>query len=74
MASTSYQITRDGLYMAGPNEVTAGTAAPTTAGNLEVRIDLAAGWTRNEVERAMDRIFYHILDTINGDTSAPFSL
>lgn len=74
MASASYQIARDGLWSSGPSEVTAGTAAPTTANMLEVRIDLAAGWTRHEIELAMDRIHRHVLDTINGDTAAPFAL
>lgn len=71
MASVSYQIARDGLYGAGPSEVAEGTAAPTTAGDIEVRIDLAAGWTKNEIEIAMDRIARHFWDAINGSSSIP---
>lgn len=71
MASVSYQVTRDGLYAGAPNEVTVGAAAPTTANNIEIRIDLAAGWTKEEVIYACKRVFKHFLDPINGDNTIP---
>lgn len=71
MASVSYQVQRDGLYAAGPSEVTTGTAAPTTANAVELRVDLAAGWTKEEIIYAAKRIFKHFLDPINGDNSIP---
>lgn len=74
MASVSYQIQRDGLYLSGPAEVTQGTAVPTTGGAIEVRIDAAAGWTKNEVELALDRISYFLWDVLNGDTSGAIPL
>lgn len=71
MASASFQIARNGASEGGgPIAVTEGVAAPTTAGDLEVRIDLAAGWTKNEIEIAMDRIYRFLLD-VNNSTSIP---
>lgn len=63
MASVSFQIARNGAAEGGTSTVSEGTAAPTTANDLEVRIDMAAGWTKNEIEIAMDRIFRFLLDT-----------
>lgn len=74
MASVSYQVTRDGLYAGPPTEVTQGTAVPTTAANIEIRVDLAAGWTKEEVIYACKRIFKHILDPLNGDTTGSLPL
>lgn len=71
MASVSYQVVRDGLNLGGPSEVAVGTAAPTTANNIELRVDLAAGWTKEEVIYATKRIFKHFLDAVNGDNSIP---
>lgn len=74
MANVSYQVQRDGLYAAGSAEVTQGTVAPTTAGAIEVRVDLSVGWTKNELELALDRISRHVWDALNGDTSGAFAL
>lgn len=74
MASVSYQVLRDGLFAGPPSEVTQGTNAPTTSKAIEVRVDLAAGWTKNELELAMDRIARHVWDTQNGDTTGAFVL
>ena len=52
MASTSFQVHR-GQNMA-PEYVTVGTAAPTTAKAIELRIDKAANWTSQEVVDALD--------------------
>ena len=41
-----------------------------TANQIEIRIDMAAGWTKNEIELAMDRIFRFLLD-VNNSTSIP---
>jgi hypothetical protein len=73
MASASFQIDRGtaiDTLAAGSQSITEGTAAPTTANNIEVRIDVAAGWTKNEIEQALDTIFRYILD-VNRSTSIP---
>lgn len=78
MAATpiSFTVTRDGLWSSGPSEVTPGNAAPTTAGTLEVRIDAdpSVGWTKNEIELAMDRIHRYILDVANEYTTGEMPL
>lgn len=72
MASVSYQVARTGLsenaLAAGVQTVTEGAAAPTTANNVEVRVDLAAGWTRLEVEEALDRIARFLLSSFTSGT------
>jgi hypothetical protein len=50
--------------------VTAGTAAPTTANNVEVRIDLASNWDVHEVRQAFDTFLMYLLDT-NYNQSLP---
>lgn len=58
MASVSYQLkpgteaTSDGAGFFEDNIVT-GTAAPTTAGDIELRIDLANTPTREQVVRVL---------------------
>lgn len=71
MASVSYTVPRDGMNLGGPSEVTVGAAAPTTANTIEIRVDLAAGFTKEEVIYACKRVFKHFLDPINGDNSIP---
>jgi hypothetical protein len=69
MASASWSIARNGASEGGgPIAVTEGVAAPTAANTLELRVDLAAGWTKNEIEIALDRITRFFLD-INNSTS-----
>jgi hypothetical protein len=68
MASASFQIARTGLNEGGSSSVTEGTAAPTTGNDIEVRIDLAAGWTKLEIEEALERIVRFILDPGNSTT------
>lgn len=70
MASVSYQIARDGLNEGGSSEVAVGAAAPTTANDIEVRIDLAAGFTKLEICEKLDRICRFLLDP-GSDTSIP---
>jgi hypothetical protein len=67
MASASFSVTRTSLSEGGPNQVTEGTLAPG-AGTLEVRVNLATGWTKLEVEQAMERIFRFLSD-VNNSTS-----
>lgn len=73
MASASFQIARgagiDSLSV-GAQNVTEGVAAPTTANAIEVRIDVAAGWTRKEIENAL-QIIYNYLKNNNNSTSIP---
>jgi hypothetical protein len=42
----------------------------TTGNDIEVRIDLAAGWTKLEIEEALERIVRFILDPGNSTTIA----
>jgi hypothetical protein len=62
MASVSFQVARTGLSEGGTSNVTEGTAAPTTGNNVEVRVDMAANWTKLEIEEALDRIVRFFLD------------
>lgn len=74
MASASFQVPFTSgeidTLAAGTQEVTEGTAAPTTAGGIEVRIDLASGFTKNEIEQKLNTIFRYIVD-VNRSTSIP---
>lgn len=70
MASASFQIARTGLSEGGSSNVLEGVAAPTTANDIEVRIDLAAGWTKLEIDEALERIVRFILDPANSTTIA----
>lgn len=74
MASASFQIARNGdaidALVAGSQNVSEGTAAPTTANGIEVRIDVAGGWTKAEVERALDTI-WRFIQNANNSTSIP---
>lgn len=59
MASVSYQLkpgteaTSDGLGFS-EDAIAVGTAAPTTAGNVELRIDLANAPTREQVLQVIE--------------------
>jgi hypothetical protein len=68
MASASFQIARTGLDEGGPIAVTEGVAAPTTANDIEVRIDLAAGWTKLEILEALERIWRFLSDSNNSQS------
>ncbi len=68
MASVSFQIARTGLAEGGNSSVLEGTAAPTTANDIEVRIDLAAGWTKLEIDQALQRINRFLIDPNNSTT------
>lgn len=74
MASVSFQVARTGLaensLAAGSQNVTEGTAAPTTGNNVEVRIDMAVPWTRLEVSEALARIERFFLSSYTS-TSIP---
>lgn len=74
MASASFQIARNGssidILTAGSQAVTEGVAAPTTANGIEVRIDVAGGWTKQEVELALDTI-WRFIENANNSTSIP---
>jgi hypothetical protein len=78
MASFSIQVSPGFEDSLNPADVTAGTAAPTTATDLEVRIDLVnatggAGWTVTKVRRAFDVILAYLLE-VDLNTSLPQSL
>lgn len=74
MASASFQIARNGssidILANGSQAVTEGTAAPTTANGIEVRIDVAGGWTKNEINEALDTIWRFLSNPLNS-TSIP---
>lgn len=74
MASVSFQIPFTSgeidILVAGSQEVTEGTAAPTTANGLEIRIDMASGWTKAEIRRSLETIF-RFFDNANNSTSIP---
>lgn len=59
MASISYSITNQGNTTS--SIVTEGTSAPG-AGDIEVRVNLAQGWSKLTVRSALDRIWRHIED------------
>lgn len=71
MADISFSIARNGAseqtLSAGSQTVTEGTATPG-AGDLEVRILGTAGWTRNEIEIAMDTIFRFLSSALTSTT------
>jgi hypothetical protein len=72
MASASFSLSRGAFIdtlSVGAQAVTEGTSAPG-AGDLEVRVNIAAGWTKTEVENAMDTI-YRFLTNANNSTSIP---
>lgn len=74
MASASFQIARNGgaidNLVAGSQAVTEGTAAPTTPNGIEIRIDVAGGWTKAEVRRAIETIWRYLENPLNS-TSIP---
>lgn len=67
MASASFQVARNGSAFDnlanGSQAITEGAAAPTTANQLELRIDLAAGWTKLEIVDALEQLQRFFLDT-----------
>jgi hypothetical protein len=73
MTAASFQIARgvgtDSLS-AGSQTVTEGTAAPTTANGIEVRVDVAGGWTKKEVRNALNVIWRFLNNRLNS-TSIP---
>jgi len=70
MADVSFSLSRNGgaisVLAAGSQTITEGTATPG-AGDLEVRISGTAGWTRLEIEQALDLVEMYLL---NYDTTA----
>ncbi len=74
MASVSFEIARNGGAIddlsAGAQSVTEGTAAPTTANALQVRIDMATPWTKKDIGIALDTIERYLLD-VTKSTSIP---
>lgn len=60
MASVSFEVARDSgkvtSLTAGSDMIVLGTAAPTTGNTLQLRVDLAGSWRREEVFLALDRI------------------
>lgn len=73
MADISFSMSRNGAaeqtLSDGSQTVTEGTSAPG-AGDIEVRISGTAGWTRNEIEIAMDTIFRFLSSSLTS-TSIP---
>ncbi len=74
MASVSFEIARTGDAIdnlgTGAQNVTEGTAAPTTANRLQVRVDMAVPWTKREIKVAMDTLWRYLMDTTKS-TSIP---
>lgn len=74
MASVSFEIARNGSAIetlsGGAQTVTEGTAAPTTGNTLQVRVDMAVPWTKNEIKIAMDTLWRFLMDT-SKSTSIP---
>lgn len=72
MASASFQVARNGSSFdnlaAGSQAVTEGAAAPTTANQLELRVDLAAGWTKLEIVEALEQLQRFFLDPTKSTT------
>lgn len=62
MASVSLQVLNSGLTQYNPDSITTGTAAPTTANAIEVRIDVAGSWNLNEIKEALDSIYKRLID------------
>lgn len=78
MASFSIQVKPGFEVSLNAADIAAGTAAPTTAGDLEVRIDLVnatggAGWTTTKVYEAFCAILQYLNDP-QFQTSVPQSL
>lgn len=73
MADISFSMARNGAAIdtlaAGSQAVTEGTATPG-AGDIEVRISGTAGWTKREIEDAMDTIARFFWNA-NNSTSIP---
>lgn len=70
MANTSFAISFDGVTAGGYVEITPGTAAPTAAGTLEIRLDNTVGWTREQFRMALEQITRYVLDPVGGDTAS----
>lgn len=78
MASFSIQVVPGFEDSLNPADVTTGAAAPSTATNMEIRIDLVnatagAGWTVTKVRRAFDVILAYLVE-VDLNTSVPQSL
>jgi hypothetical protein len=73
MASASFQVARGAFndtLAVGAQTVTEATAAPTTANGIEVRIDVAGGWTKREIREALN-VVWRFLDNPMNSTSIP---
>lgn len=62
MASISLTVTNTNSNNELPDNITAGVAAPTTANSIELRIDLAGGWSSVEVHRALIALQNRLVD------------
>ena len=60
MASVSFSILRGADD--NPDAIVSAADAPANANSIEVRIDIAAGFTSNEVKEYLDAIFEKIVD------------
>ena len=70
MASVSFSLNRgttENTFAAGSQTVTEGPSAPG-AGDLEIRVNLADGWTKNEIREAFETI-YRFFSNPNNSTS-----
>jgi hypothetical protein len=52
MASVSYQL-KPGAVSMFEDDIAVGAAAPTTAGNVEIRVDMANAPTRKDIEMVL---------------------
>lgn len=72
MASASFSLNRgttENTFAAGSQTVTEGTSVPG-AGDLEIRINVSDGWTKNELREAFETIYRFFSDP-NNSTSIP---
>ncbi len=60
MASVSYQLKPGTDISYSEDDIVAGTAAPTTAGDIELRVDLANTPTRKQVVMVLEAFIRRI--------------
>ena len=56
MASISFTVNNTESTNQEPDLITTGTAAPTTANTIELRIDLAGSWSEINVHNALEAL------------------
>ena len=71
MTTASFSVNRDGdqidTLATGVQKVTEGVLAPGV-GDLEIRVNISAGWTKNELENAFDTISRYFFNAENSQS------